>query len=28
MMTTREAAEYLRIKERKLYDLVRMRRIP
>jgi putative molybdopterin biosynthesis protein len=28
MMTTREAAEYLRIKERKLYDLVRTRRIP
>ena len=28
MMTTREAAEYLRIKERKLYDLVRQRRIP
>ncbi len=28
MMTTREVAEYLRIKERKVYDLVRQRRIP
>jgi putative molybdopterin biosynthesis protein len=28
MMTTREVAEYLRIKERKIYDLVRERRIP
>lgn len=27
-MTTREVAEYLRIKERKVYDLVRRRRIP
>jgi len=27
-MTTREVAEYLRIKERKVYDLVRSRRIP
>lgn len=28
MMTTREVAEYLRIKERKVYDLVRLGRIP
>jgi len=28
MMTTREVAAYLRIKERKVYDLVRARRIP
>jgi excisionase family DNA binding protein len=28
MMTTREVAAYLRIKERKVYDLVRERRIP
>ena len=28
MMTTREVAEYLRIKERKVYDLVRRRAIP
>ncbi|MEE9318599.1 MAG: helix-turn-helix domain-containing protein, partial [Rhodospirillales bacterium] len=28
MMTTREVAEYLRIKERKVYDLVRGKRIP
>lgn len=28
MMTTREVAEYLRIKERKVYDLVRLNRIP
>lgn len=28
MMNTREVAEYLRIKERKVYDLVRTRRIP
>ena len=28
MMNTREVADYLRIKERKVYDLVRMRRIP
>ena len=28
MMTTREVAEYLRIKERKVYDLVKARRIP
>jgi len=28
MMNTREVAEYLRIKERKVYDLVRERRIP
>ena len=28
MMTTREVAEYLRIKERKVYELVRERRIP
>lgn len=28
MMTTREVAEYLRIKERKVYDLVRLKRIP
>ncbi len=28
MMTTREVAAYLRIKERKVYDLVRGRRIP
>ena len=28
LMTTREVAEYLRIKERKVYDLVRQRRIP
>ena len=27
-MTTREVAEYLRIKERKVYDLVRDKRIP
>jgi len=27
-MTTREVAEYLRIKERKIYDLVRTKRIP
>jgi excisionase family DNA binding protein len=27
-MTTREVADYLRIKERKVYDLVRRRRIP
>ncbi len=27
-MTTREVAEYLRIKERKVYDLVRQKRIP
>jgi putative molybdopterin biosynthesis protein len=28
MMNTREVADYLRIKERKVYDLVRLRRIP
>jgi excisionase family DNA binding protein len=28
MMTTREVADYLRIKERKVYELVRRRRIP
>lgn len=28
MMTTKEIAEYLRIKERKVYDLVREKRIP
>ncbi|MDA0306387.1 MAG: helix-turn-helix transcriptional regulator [Proteobacteria bacterium] len=28
LMTTREVAEYLRIKERKVYDLVRLKRIP
>ncbi len=28
MMTTREVADYLRIKERKVYDLVRGKRIP
>ena len=28
MMTTREVAEYLRIKERKVYDLVKAHRIP
>jgi putative molybdopterin biosynthesis protein len=28
LLTTREVAEYLRIKERKIYDLVRERRIP
>lgn len=28
MMTTREVADYLRIKERKVYDLVRLGRIP
>lgn len=28
MMTTREVADYLRIKERKVYDLVRDKRIP
>lgn len=28
LMTTREVAEYLRIKERKVYDLVRARKIP
>ncbi len=28
MMNTREVAQYLRIKERKVYDLVRTRRIP
>ncbi len=28
MMTTREVADYLRIKERKVYDLVRLNRIP
>ncbi len=28
MMTTREAADYLRVKERKIYELVRDRRIP
>jgi len=28
LMTTREVAEYLRIKERKVYELVRTRRIP
>ena len=28
MMNTREVAEYLRIKERKVYDLVRARKIP
>ncbi|MGQ0662526.1 MAG: substrate-binding domain-containing protein [Pseudomonadota bacterium] len=28
MMNTREVAEYLRIKERKVYDLVRAKRIP
>lgn len=28
MMTTREVADYLRIKERKIYDLVRLNRIP
>ncbi len=28
MMSTREVAEYLRIKERKVYDLVKARRIP
>jgi putative molybdopterin biosynthesis protein len=28
LMTTREVADYLRIKERKVYDLVRDRRIP
>ena len=28
MMNTREVAEYLRIKERKVYDLVRTKRIP
>ena len=28
MMTTREVADYLRIKERKVYDLVKARRIP
>ena len=28
MMTTREVAEYLRIKQRKVYDLVKARRIP
>ena len=27
-MTTREVAEYLRIKERKVYDLLRQKRIP
>ncbi len=27
-MTTREVAEFLRIKERKVYDLVKARRIP
>jgi putative molybdopterin biosynthesis protein len=28
LMTTKEVADYLRIKERKVYDLVRQRRIP
>ena len=28
LMNTREVAEYLRIKERKVYDLVRGRHIP
>src|SRR5687768_5664507 len=28
LMTTKEVADYLRIKERKVYDLVRERRIP
>ncbi|HIC29336.1 MAG TPA: helix-turn-helix domain-containing protein, partial [Rhodospirillales bacterium] len=28
LMTTREVAEYLRIKERKVYDLVREKRVP
>ena len=28
LMNTREVAEYLRIKERKVYDLVRQKRIP
>src|SRR5215475_1012677 len=28
LLTTREVADYLRIKERKVYDLVRQRRIP
>lgn len=28
LMNTREVAEYLRIKERKVYDLVREKRIP
>jgi len=28
LMNTREVAEYLRLKERKIYDLVRQRRIP
>src|ERR671925_2437787 len=28
LLTTREVADYLRIKERKVYDLVRERRIP
>ena len=28
LMTTREVAEYLRIKERKVYELVSARRIP
>ena len=28
MMSTREVAEYLRVKERKVYDLVRRRQIP
>lgn len=28
LMSTREVAEYLRIKERKIYDLVRQKRIP
>ncbi len=28
LMTTREVADYLRIKERKIYDLVRTKRIP
>jgi putative molybdopterin biosynthesis protein len=28
LMTTKEVADYLRLKERKVYDLVRQRRIP
>ncbi len=28
LMSTREVADYLRIKERKVYDLVRERKIP
>ncbi|MEQ8369270.1 MAG: helix-turn-helix domain-containing protein, partial [Alphaproteobacteria bacterium] len=28
MMTTQEVADYLRVRQRKIYELVRLRRIP